>query len=124
MESKWLFISRVCRENRMIKPALIAEKIENILRKNYTNTITNEWKENYHKYREKYESIRDNGVSFYFFLSGIINNRKYCVACSQSQCICEKCKFGLEAGKCSEKDSIFNIFIQEFISSYLKIYED
>ena len=105
--SKWIWLTKKCSRLGFKKSKVLAQQIEDLLVKIYGDGATSEW-----CFADKEE------VDFLFKASreAFIVETKYCPGCVETVVDCSTCRFGKEAGICSEEDSLFSKFKHTFES--------
>lgn len=108
MYSKWEWIEKQLREIGEDELADMAAEIEGALGSIYGNTITEEWKEDNEDTILSLDDDDKHGI-----LSGvnaISGEMSYCIACEETEEICDDCKYAAEYGKCKYNTSQYGRF--------------
>lgn len=103
--SKWSWLTKKCSRLGFAKSKILAQRIEDLLVEIYGDGATSEWR------------FADNERVDSFFKASreaFIMDTKYCPGCVETVVDCTKCRFGKEAGICSEERSLFAEFMHTF----------
>lgn len=104
--SKWSWLTKKCSRLGFAKSKILAQRIEDLLVEIYGDGATSEWR------------FADNEWVDSFFKASreaFIMDTKYCPGCVETVVDCTKCRFGKEAGICSEESSLFAEFKHIFM---------
>lgn len=122
MLSKWEFIEKKCLELGAVKCAGIAKNIEQILKKQYGDTKTEGWINEYEETERTHEDL-ENIRNLAETVSSCIACVKSTEDCGDSGSRCNYCKFADIAGGCTEKKSLFADFIRCLENEIAVVYE-
>ena len=115
--SKWEFVTLWCLEHN--EPALAKEalKIEETLKKIYSNTSTKDWHKEFSRVSQ-HNNVTANDIIKYISL------KKYEVPCIVHDELCQICHFAEIAGKCYEPCSVFDCFYRKFTYTFNPSFEN